>query len=129
MFRIINITTGRELGLVEKVNYIKISPTTGCFIPAKKEDAVGLAYKGRAYNLDKHTDITNADTVFISETDGGMTLYDVQTKEASLERQLAETDEAAIELYEANIALEIANAEQDEAIIEIYEMIGDNTNG
>lgn len=47
----------------------------------------------------------------------------------TLEQQLAETDEAAIELYEANMAQEAVNAEQDEAIIEIYELIGGNTNG
>lgn len=40
-----------------------------------------------------------------------------------LESQLAETDEAAIELYEAMTALETVNAEQDEAIIEIYELM------
>ena len=42
----------------------------------------------------------------------------------SLEEQLAETDEVAIDLYEANLAQEAINAEQDEAIIEIYEMMG-----
>lgn len=43
---------------------------------------------------------------------------------AVLEESLAETDEAAIELYEATLAQEAVNAEQDEAIIEIYEMLG-----
>lgn len=43
---------------------------------------------------------------------------------AELEAQLAESDEAAIALYEAQAQQEAINAEQDEAILGIYEMIG-----
>ena len=43
---------------------------------------------------------------------------------AELEEQLAESDEAAIALYEAQAQQEAINAEQDEAILGIYEMIG-----
>lgn len=43
---------------------------------------------------------------------------------ADLEAALAQTDEAAIELYEAQAEQEEINAAQDEALIEIYEMIG-----
>jgi hypothetical protein len=46
-----------------------------------------------------------------------------------LKAQLAETDEVAIDLYEASLAQETINAEQDEAIIEIYEMMEGITNG
>ena len=42
---------------------------------------------------------------------------------------LAESDEIAIELYEANLAQEAINAEQDEAIIEIYEKMKGVNNG
>ena len=38
---------------------------------------------------------------------------------SNIEAQLAESDEIAIDLYEANLAQEAINAEQDEAIIEI----------
>lgn len=47
----------------------------------------------------------------------------------ALEEQLAETDEVAIELYEASLAQEAVNAEQDEAIIEIYETMEGLLNG
>lgn len=43
---------------------------------------------------------------------------------AALEEALAQTDEAAIELFEANEEQQEINAAQDEALIEIYEMIG-----
>ena len=41
-----------------------------------------------------------------------------------LEEQLAQSDETAITLYEAQEAQETINAQQDEALMEIYEMIG-----
>lgn len=43
---------------------------------------------------------------------------------AALEEALAQTDEAAIELFEATEEQQEINAAQDEALIEIYEMIG-----
>lgn len=42
----------------------------------------------------------------------------------ALEAQIAQADETAIELYEAQLAQEETNAAQDEALIELYEMIG-----
>lgn len=42
----------------------------------------------------------------------------------SLETALAQTDETAIELYEANEEQQAINSAQDDALIEIYEMIG-----
>ena len=41
-----------------------------------------------------------------------------------LEEQLAQSDETAIALYEAQETQEAINAQQDEALMEIYEMIG-----
>ena len=41
-----------------------------------------------------------------------------------LEEQLAQSDETAIALYEAQEKQETINAQQDEALMEIYEMIG-----
>ena len=43
---------------------------------------------------------------------------------SDLEEQLAQSDEIAITLYEAQEAQEVINAQQDEALMEIYEMIG-----
>lgn len=42
----------------------------------------------------------------------------------ALEESLAQTDEIAIELYEAQAAQEEINIAQDEALIELYELIG-----
>ena len=43
---------------------------------------------------------------------------------AVLEEQLAQSDETAIALYEAQEEQEVINDQQDEALMEIYEMIG-----
>ena len=43
---------------------------------------------------------------------------------SDLEEQLAQSDETAIALYEAQEKQEVINAQQDEALMEIYEMIG-----
>ena len=43
---------------------------------------------------------------------------------SDLEEQLAQSDETATALYEAQEAQEVINAQQDEALMEIYEMIG-----
>lgn len=48
----------------------------------------------------------------------------VDERVAELEAQLAESDEAAIALYEAQIAQGAIDAEQDEAILELYELLG-----
>lgn len=42
----------------------------------------------------------------------------------ALEEALAQTDETAIALYEAQEEQEAINAAQDDALIEIYEMMG-----
>lgn len=47
----------------------------------------------------------------------------VEERLDSLEDALAQTDETAIELYEANEEQQSINAAQDEALIEIYEML------
>lgn len=51
----------------------------------------------------------------------------VEALEASsedIQAQLAQADDTAIELYEANLAQQEINAAQDDALIELYELIG-----
>lgn len=60
MYRIIT-TEGTELGLTDSVLFIKKS-TDGTLIEASREDAIGLAYKGTAYNLPGHTEVERAKT-------------------------------------------------------------------
>ena len=69
MYRIIKID-GTELGITDSVNYIRYGDG-GCFTTATRKDAIGVAFKSVAYNLVGHEDIEGADTVVVSEIDGG----------------------------------------------------------
>ena len=58
------------------------------------------------------------------EDDGEPELPTTEQRVSDLEEQIAQADETAISLYEAQEAQEVINAQQDEALMEIYEMIG-----
>ena len=76
MYRIIKID-GTELGITDSVNYIRY-------------DAIGVAFKSVAYNLVGHEDIEGADTVVVSEIDGGQELKSHQTTIEGLIRTILE---------------------------------------
>lgn len=88
MYRIIKID-GTELGITDSVNYIRYGDN-GCFTPATREDAIGVAFKSVAYNLVGHEDIEGAGTVVVSEIDGGQELKSHQTTIESLIRTILE---------------------------------------
>lgn len=104
----------------EKPNYIRVHKN-GCFILTTRDKAEGVAHHGTPYLF--------KDGAMICEIDGGQSMDNLAAENAALAEQLAETDEAAIELYEATLTMEAVNAEQDEAIIEIYELMEGNING
>lgn len=114
---------GKILGYTEEPRYIKVHKTTGCFVQATKEDAQGIAYKSVAYNFYGHHWFKHAPHIILREVDGAEYISDIEKQNIALEEQLAETDMAAIYLYETSLRQEVRDAEQDEAIIQIYEMI------
>lgn len=69
MYRIIK-TDGTELGITDQVTYIKFG-ANGCFTNATVEDAIGVAFNSTPYNLVGHNEIEEADTVVVSQIDGG----------------------------------------------------------
>lgn len=77
MYRIINTTDWKELGTVDHVTYIKVS-SSGSYVFAEQEDAVGVALNGTPYNLVGHDEIQDADTVIVSEFDGGALVAEQQ---------------------------------------------------
>lgn len=98
MFRIIK-TNGEELGMTEKVNYIKIAPN-GCFISASKKDAVGVVFNSTAYGLLGHNEIKDADIVLVKEVDGGIV-------SSTLEAGIADLDAEVVELAYQNVLYSI----------------------
>lgn len=70
MYRIVKVSDGKELGMVEAVTYVKIG-SSGDFAIAKKENAIGVVFDGTAYSLIGHNEIEGAEAVVVSEIDGG----------------------------------------------------------
>ena len=83
MYRIIKID-GTELGITDSVNYIRYGDG-GCFTTATRKDAIGVAFKSVAYNL-----VEGADTVVVSEIDGGQELKSHQTTIEGMIRTILE---------------------------------------
>lgn len=82
MYRIIK-TDGTELGIVETPTYIKVT-ASGCFAPTDKDSAVGVAYQSTAYNLFGSDAIADAETVIVSEVDGGGIFVQATELEAAI---------------------------------------------
>lgn len=115
MFRII---TADEISvLTEDPKWIR-KHTNNCFILCKREKAEGVAYKGNPLLFSEGTRVY--------EFDGADEIESLRNQLSSTVGHLAEIDEVAIELYEANMLQNEIAAAQDDAIIEIYEMIGGN---
>ena len=104
----------------EKPDFIRVHKN-GCFLLTTREKAEGVAIHGTPYLF--------KDGAFVCEFDGGQAMDELIAENQALAAQLAETDEAAIELYEATLNMEAVNAEQDEAIIEIYETMEEMNHG
>ena len=87
------------------------------FIEAKRADGqiIGTLVDGSEVILGG--DIPGIDELFPKEPT-------TEQRVSDLEEQIAQADETAIDLYEAQEAQETINAQQDEALMEIYEMIG-----
>ena len=97
---------------------IKVNESTSYeFVSAKREgdQIIGIAPDGSEVIL--CGDIPGIDELFPKE-------LTTEQRISDLEEQLAQSDETAIALYEAQEAQEVINAQQDEALMEIYEMIG-----
>lgn len=126
MFKILN-RYGKLIGTTETINYLTKNKNN-FYTSCQAHEASVIKFNGQLYALPgKGT--KKLQEIFIVKTDAGEQLDMLNRNASYLEQELAETDEAAIELYEANLTLEQHNAEQDEAIIEIYELMGGLTNG
>lgn len=120
MFKILD-HYGKVIGTTEAIQYY-VKNKNNLYVPCKPHEADVIKYKNKFYALHgKHN--KQLQEVFIKNIDTGAEFDSLSQTSIKLEQQLAETDEAAIELYEANLTLEEHNAEQDEAIIEIYELM------
>lgn len=75
MYQIIRISDGEKIGITDSIRYIKLGKS-GSYATAKKEDAIGVAYNGTAYNLHGYNEIEGASSVVVSEIDSGKLVLD-----------------------------------------------------
>lgn len=64
MFRLVK-TDGTEIGITDTPRFIKRDATTGVFVTADESEAVGIAFKGKPYNLFGHDEIQDAPVVLL----------------------------------------------------------------
>ena len=114
------IQDGQTIALVAEPVFITLSDS-GCFIPATEDKARGIVIDSTPYHLLGREELNGLPTVMAIPVDGGTYLFGAQE---NMKSQLADADETAISLYEAQDAQEEINAQQDEALLEIFEMLG-----
>ena len=73
MYRIIKVSDGTEIGVTDTIEFIRYG-NSGCFVPADQKHAIGVAVNSVPYNLVGHDEIEGAETVVVSEIDGGAAL-------------------------------------------------------
>ena len=92
----------------ENPDFIRVHKN-GCYIITTRNKAEGICINGTPYLF--------KDGTILQEVDRGEYIDKLISKNKELESHLAETDEVAIELYEASLAQEAINAEQDELLL------------
>ena len=73
MYRIIKVSDGTEIGVTDTIEFIRYG-NSGCFDPADQKHAIGVAVNSVPYNLVGRDEIEGAETVVVSEIDGGAVL-------------------------------------------------------
>lgn len=113
MFRIINTATGDTVGYTEKPRFIKLS-SAGVLIQTDEENAFGIAYQSKPYNLHGREGLNVEETVMLLEVDSGDILMQAEQAAqsvATLEDALCEQDSS---MEERLAAIEDALCELDE---------------
>ena len=104
------ISEGQIVSLCDKPRYIKVKPSTGCYIEATAEDAQGVSAGGKPYNLAGHTEITvtnydeeteTSETVpapvaDVREVDGGEVAFKEGARINDNEVKIEETSDTAL---------------------------------
>lgn len=102
MFRIINLNDGEVVGYSEKPYFIKKKTSTGCFIKASEEEAQGIAYKNKPYNLQGREGLGVDDTAVLIECDTAEGMNDeISASEGRTDDVLCEMDMSIEDIKEA----------------------------
>jgi hypothetical protein len=109
------ISDGQIVSLCDNPRYIKVKPSTGCFIQTTAEEAQGVSAGGKPYNLSGHTEITvinydeetkTSETVpapiaDVREVDGSEVVFAEFQRTDNNTTKIAEVDDTALASLEA----------------------------
>lgn len=70
MYRIVNTTTGQDVGKTDNPRFI-LKHSNGCYNQTDEENAQGIAYRGTPYNLLDREGVGAEETVMLIECDAG----------------------------------------------------------
>ncbi len=104
------ISDGQIVSLCDNPRYIKVKPSTGCFVQTTAEEAQGVSAGGKPYNLSGHTEITvtnydeeteTSETVpapvaDVREVDGGEVAFKEGVRIGENEVKIEETSDTAL---------------------------------
>ena len=94
------VSEGVNIAICETPRYIKLNPDTGAYIECEKDDAIGIAANGVAYNVVGGTAILDAPEAVAVEVDLGNNMFDLIKRNAELEEQNAMLTECILEMSE-----------------------------
>lgn len=118
------IKDGVVIGSTEEPRYIAMG-VNGAYQQVDEKDAQGLAFSSTPYNLLGLEPMDeDLETVSLNEVDTGTVVQEQGDSIETLQSELANTDETAIELYEASLKQQEINRNTDDALIALYEAVG-----
>lgn len=111
----IKLQDGQELFLYEIV-YIKISPSSGCYVSAKEEEAQGIVVNGVPYSINTKNPISGIETAIIVKqkewTEEINLAYQNKLCQDAKERLLPELSSACSKTINAGAKVKLSNGEE-----------------
>ena len=92
MYKIMDYLNSEELGYTSKPNYINYKKETNCFVTATKENACGITFKNKVYNLLGTPGVGVEDIAYVLEVDIVEFLESLPSQLAAIENALCELD-------------------------------------
>ena len=94
------VSEGVNIAICETPRYIKLNSETGAYVECEKEEAIGIAANGIAYNVAGGTAIPDAPEAVAVEIDLGGNMMDLIKRNAELEEQNTMLTECILEMSE-----------------------------
>ena len=92
MYKIVDYLNNKDLGYTSNPNYINYKKETNCFITAHKENACGITFKNKVYNLLGTEGVGVEDIAYVLEVDMAEFFESLPAQLSAIENALCELD-------------------------------------